>query len=73
MGVLTKLQHIKAECDHAKSELEQCRIDITNGMKQKGLHEKALEKKVLHFSLLFQLLMITFLQSYVLISTANIF
>ncbi|TVU26601.1 hypothetical protein EJB05_29155, partial [Eragrostis curvula] len=38
-------QHINAEHDHAKSELEQCPVDITNAMKQKGSHEKALEKR----------------------------
>ncbi|TVU26595.1 hypothetical protein EJB05_29149, partial [Eragrostis curvula] len=45
MELLTNLQHINAERDHAKSELEQCTVDITNAMKQKGSHEKALEKR----------------------------
>ncbi|TVU26566.1 hypothetical protein EJB05_29119 [Eragrostis curvula] len=45
MELLTNLQHINAEHDHAKSELEQCTVDITNAMKQKGSHEKALEKR----------------------------
>ncbi|TVU26551.1 hypothetical protein EJB05_29103, partial [Eragrostis curvula] len=45
MELLTNLQHINAEHDHAKSELEQCTVDITNAMKQKGSYEKALEKR----------------------------
>jgi hypothetical protein len=38
-----------AERDHAKSELEQIKVDITSAMKQKGSLEKALGKKVLCF------------------------
>jgi hypothetical protein len=36
-----------AERDHAKSELEQFKVDITSAMKQMGALEKALGKKVL--------------------------
>ena len=47
MDLVTKHQQVDAERDHAKSELEQFKDDITRAMKQKGLLEKALGKKVL--------------------------
>lgn len=40
-----------AERDHAKSELEQIKVDIASAMKQRGSLEKALGKKVLVFFL----------------------
>lgn len=40
-----------AERDHAKSELEQFRVDIASAMKQKESLEKALVKKVTLFCL----------------------
>ncbi|XBJ04479.1 hypothetical protein VPH35_023409 [Triticum aestivum] len=45
MDLVTKHQQVDAERDHAKSELEQFKDDITRAMKQKGLLEKALGKK----------------------------
>ncbi|KAE8799811.1 structural maintenance of chromosomes protein 3 [Hordeum vulgare] len=45
MDLVTKHQQVDAECDHAKSELEQFKDDITRAMKQKGLLDKALGKK----------------------------
>ena len=48
MDLVTKHQQVDAERDHAKSELEQFMDDITRAMKQKGLLEKALGKKVLN-------------------------
>jgi structural maintenance of chromosome 3 (chondroitin sulfate proteoglycan 6) len=42
-----------AERDHAKSELEQFKVDIANAMKQKGSLEKALVKKVPCFVFIF--------------------
>ncbi|TVU26561.1 hypothetical protein EJB05_29114 [Eragrostis curvula] len=45
MKIIKDNQHINAERDHEKSELEQCSIDIINAMKRKGSHEKALEKR----------------------------
>lgn len=38
-----------AERDHAKSELEQFKVDIARAMKQKASLEKALGKKVIVF------------------------
>lgn len=38
-----------AERDHAKSELEQFKVDIARAMKQKASFEKALGKKVIVF------------------------
>ncbi|KAL6629950.1 hypothetical protein ACP70R_029715 [Stipagrostis hirtigluma subsp. patula] len=43
--LVTKQQQMDAERDHAKSELEQIRVDIASAMKQKGSLEKALVKK----------------------------
>ncbi|KAM0905680.1 hypothetical protein ACQ4PT_017264 [Festuca glaucescens] len=43
--LITKHQQMDAERDHAKSELEQFKVDITSAMKQKGALEKALGKK----------------------------
>ncbi|KAM0824392.1 hypothetical protein ACQ4PT_070229 [Festuca glaucescens] len=39
------IQQMDAERDHAKSELEQFKVDITSAMKQMGALEKALGKK----------------------------
>ncbi|KAK1603912.1 hypothetical protein QYE76_027585 [Lolium multiflorum] len=43
--LITKHQQMDAERDHAKSELEQFKVDITSAMKQMGALEKALGKK----------------------------
>ncbi|OEL37878.1 Structural maintenance of chromosomes protein 3 [Dichanthelium oligosanthes] len=43
--LVTKQQQMDAERDHAKSELEQFKVDIASAMKQKGSLEKALGKK----------------------------
>ncbi|CAN6356403.1 unnamed protein product [Urochloa humidicola] len=43
--LVTKQQQMDAERDHAKSELEQVKVDITSAMKQKGSLENALGKK----------------------------
>ncbi|GJN35302.1 hypothetical protein PR202_gb24057 [Eleusine coracana subsp. coracana] len=43
--LVTKQQQMDAERDHAKSELEQFKVDIASAMKQKESLEKALVKK----------------------------
>lgn len=43
--LVTKQQQMDAERDHAKSELEQFKVDIASALKQKGSLEKALGKK----------------------------
>ncbi|KAG8058053.1 hypothetical protein GUJ93_ZPchr0002g26826 [Zizania palustris] len=43
--LVTKQQQMDAERDHAKSELEQFKVDIASAMKQKGSLQKALGKK----------------------------
>ncbi|CAL5093159.1 unnamed protein product [Urochloa decumbens] len=45
MFVCQRNQQMDAERDHAKSELEQFKVDIASAMKQKGSLEKALVKK----------------------------
>ncbi|WVZ64811.1 hypothetical protein U9M48_014282 [Paspalum notatum var. saurae] len=43
--LITKQQQMDADRDHAKSELEQFKVDIASAMKQMGSLEKALGKK----------------------------
>ncbi|CAL5049378.1 unnamed protein product [Urochloa decumbens] len=43
--LVTKLQQIDAERDHAKSELEQFRVDIATAIKQRGSLEKGIGNK----------------------------
>lgn len=45
--LVTKQQQMDAERDHAKSELEQFKVDIASAMKQMVSLDKALGKKVL--------------------------